>query len=65
MYNTQLLFDADGALIQRRRKISPTYHERMVWGQGDGSGCAPSIAWWAASVSWRAGSITTRWRATR
>ena len=25
-------------LIQRRRKISPTYHERMVWGQGDGSG---------------------------
>ena len=41
LYNTQLLFDADGALIQRRRKISPTYHERMVWGQGDGSGlCA-------------------------
>jgi aliphatic nitrilase len=38
MYNTQLLFDADGTLIQRRRKISPTYHERMVWGQGDGSG---------------------------
>ncbi|OBK20575.1 aliphatic nitrilase [Mycobacterium asiaticum] len=38
LYNTQLLFDADGRLIQRRRKISPTYHERMVWGQGDGSG---------------------------
>jgi nitrilase len=38
IYNTQLLFDADGSLIQRRRKISPTYHERMVWGQGDGSG---------------------------
>ena len=38
LYNTQLLFDADGKLIQRRRKISPTYHERMVWGQGDGSG---------------------------
>ena len=34
LYNTQLLFDADGALIQRRRKISPTYHERMIWGQG-------------------------------
>jgi nitrilase len=41
LYNTQLLFDADGTLIQRRRKISPTFHERMVWGQGDGSGlCA-------------------------
>jgi nitrilase len=38
LYNTQLLFDADGALIQRRRKLSPTYHERMVWGQGDASG---------------------------
>jgi aliphatic nitrilase len=38
LYNTQLLFDADGALIQRRRKISPTYHERMIWGQGDGTG---------------------------
>jgi len=38
LYNTQLLFDADGTVIQRRRKIAPTYHERMVWGQGDGSG---------------------------
>ncbi|MET8516719.1 nitrilase-related carbon-nitrogen hydrolase [Streptomyces sp. NPDC005077] len=38
IYNTQLLFDADGTLLQRRRKITPTYHERMVWGQGDGSG---------------------------
>lgn len=38
LFNTQLLFDADGTLIQRRRKITPTFHERMVWGQGDGSG---------------------------
>jgi aliphatic nitrilase len=38
IYNTQLLFDADGTLIQRRRKITPTHFERMVWGQGDGSG---------------------------
>jgi aliphatic nitrilase len=38
LYNSQLLFDADGTLIQCRRKITPTYHERMVWGQGDGSG---------------------------
>lgn len=41
IYNAQLLFDTDGRIIQHRRKITPTYHERMVWGQGDGSGlCA-------------------------
>ena len=38
LYNTQLIFDADGSLLLKRRKITPTYHERMVWGQGDGSG---------------------------
>ena len=38
IYNTQLLFDADGTLIQRRRKTTPTFAERMIWGQGDGSG---------------------------
>jgi aliphatic nitrilase len=38
LYNTQLIFDADGQLLLKRRKITPTYHERMVWGQGDGSG---------------------------
>lgn len=38
IYNTQLLFDADGTMIQRRRKTTPTFAERMIWGQGDGSG---------------------------
>ena len=38
LYNTQLLFDADGSLKLQRRKITPTYHERMVWGQGDAAG---------------------------
>ena len=38
LYNSQLLFDADGKLIQRRRKITPTHYERMIWGQGDASG---------------------------
>ena len=38
LYNAQLVFDADGSLLLKRRKITPTYHERMLWGQGDGSG---------------------------
>jgi nitrilase len=38
LFNTQLVFDADGSIALQRRKITPTYHERMVWGQGDGSG---------------------------
>jgi aliphatic nitrilase len=38
LFNTQLIFDADGTLLLKRRKLTPTFHERMLWGQGDGSG---------------------------
>ncbi len=40
LYNAQLVFDADGSVALKRRKITPTYHERMIWGQGDGAGLA-------------------------
>jgi nitrilase len=37
LYNTLLVFGADGELLLRHRKLMPTYKERTVWGQGDGS----------------------------
>src|ERR1051326_6957344 len=38
LYNTLLVFTPDGELALRHRKLTPTNHERMVWGLGDGGG---------------------------
>jgi nitrilase len=38
LYNTLLVHDADGQLVLTHRKLVPTNHERLVWGQGNGGG---------------------------
>jgi nitrilase len=40
LYNTLLTFAPDGSLAGCHRKLMPTYHERMIWGWGDGGGLA-------------------------
>ncbi|MGA9790362.1 MAG: carbon-nitrogen hydrolase family protein [Terriglobales bacterium] len=40
VYNTNLIFNANGELLGAHRKLVPTYAEKLVWGNGDGSGYA-------------------------
>jgi nitrilase len=38
LYNSLLYHAPDGSLAVHHRKLVPTNHERLVWGQGDGRG---------------------------
>jgi nitrilase len=38
IYNALLLYGPEGNLVLHHRKLVPTNHERLVWGQGDGGG---------------------------
>ncbi len=38
LFNSLLIIDADGSLVNHHRKLRPTYSEQMVWAQGDGAG---------------------------
>ena len=38
VYNALLYHGPDGKLALRHRKLVPTNHERLIWGQGDGGG---------------------------
>jgi nitrilase len=38
LYNSLLYHSPDGELALHHRKLVPTNHERLIWGQGDGGG---------------------------
>lgn len=38
VYNSLLYHAPDGRLAEHHRKLVPTNHERLIWGQGDGGG---------------------------
>jgi nitrilase len=38
LYNALLYHSPEGELALHHRKLVPTNHERLIWGQGDGSG---------------------------
>ena len=40
LFDTQLCFGPNGALVSMHRKLVPTGAERLVWGMGDGSSLA-------------------------
>ncbi|KAK8011398.1 hypothetical protein PG990_010363 [Apiospora arundinis] len=37
LFNSQVTIDGDGTILGVHRKLQPTYVERMVWAQGNGS----------------------------
>jgi aliphatic nitrilase len=46
LWNSNALIGADGALLNHHRKLVPTFYEKLIWANGDGSGlrvCATEL----------------------
>lgn len=41
LWNTNLLFDRDGTLLNRHRKLVPTWAEKLTWANGDAAYLRP------------------------
>jgi aliphatic nitrilase len=38
LWNANVLIGADGTILNHHRKLVPTYYEKLIWANGDGSG---------------------------
>ncbi|KAF2267857.1 carbon-nitrogen hydrolase [Lojkania enalia] len=53
LFNSQVIIDSDGNILGVHRKLQPTYAERYVWAQGNGS----SLRNWQLSLGWNLGGL--------
>lgn len=53
LFNSQVIVDSDGSILGVHRKLQPTYAERYVWAQGNGS----SLRNWPLSLGYNLGGL--------
>ncbi|KAF2016341.1 carbon-nitrogen hydrolase [Aaosphaeria arxii CBS 175.79] len=53
LFNSQVIIDSDGSILGVHRKLQPTYVERLVWAQGNGS----SLRNWPLSLGYNLGGL--------
>ncbi|KAH6642824.1 nitrilase [Boeremia exigua] len=53
LFNSQVIIDSDGTILGVHRKLQPTFVERMVWAQGNGS----SLRTWPLSLGYNIGGL--------
>jgi nitrilase len=53
LFNSQVIIDSDGCILGVHRKLQPTYVERYIWAQGNGS----SLRNWPLSLGYNLGGL--------